>query len=263
MADKSGNGKGGYEKYVNYKWLALAVAAFSLLLLVPLPASMLDVAVEYSAGEKYVLDFFARELFEKPSGEAEQWQVLGVQIMEKSMRQGALGRKAVLRLDQGKLKKLGLAAPEAHLQKFRDLVESMPDDRFYRIMAAGQRLRQEQLSYQQLKPAEREKADKAAWNLKVCVALVAFVVVCFITEAIPLPGVAFCIGLILVFFGVVSREDVASLFWSDAAWFIMGSLMFAAAFVKTGVDKRICLAIFRVLAKRNIKWITAMLILVI
>jgi di/tricarboxylate transporter len=43
----------------------------------------------------------------------------------------------------------------------------------------------------------------------------------------------------------------------------MGSLMFAAAFVKTGVDKRICLLLSRSLAKRSVRWITAIMILVI
>ena len=56
---------------------------------------------------------------------------------------------------------------------------------------------------------------------------------------------------------------MASLYWDDAVWFIMGSLMFAAAFVKTGVDKRICLIIFRSLARPSIGWITFVLILVI
>jgi anion transporter len=43
----------------------------------------------------------------------------------------------------------------------------------------------------------------------------------------------------------------------------MGSLMFAAAFVKTGVDKRICLLIFRYLARPRVTLITGILILVI
>jgi solute carrier family 13 (sodium-dependent dicarboxylate transporter), member 2/3/5 len=51
--------------------------------------------------------------------------------------------------------------------------------------------------------------------------------------------------------------------WSDACWFIMGSLMFSVAFVKTGVDKRICLLLFRKLAKPRVAAITAILILVI
>jgi sodium-dependent dicarboxylate transporter 2/3/5 len=43
----------------------------------------------------------------------------------------------------------------------------------------------------------------------------------------------------------------------------MGSLMFAAAFVKTGVDKRICLLLFRTLARPSVAWVTGMMILVI
>jgi sodium-dependent dicarboxylate transporter 2/3/5 len=43
----------------------------------------------------------------------------------------------------------------------------------------------------------------------------------------------------------------------------MGSLMFAAAFVKTGVDKRICLLLFRSLAKPNVRWVITVMILVI
>jgi anion transporter len=90
-----------------------------------------------------------------------------------------------------------------------------------------------------------------------------FVVGCFLTECIPLPAVAFCIGLILVFTGVLSRSEVAMLYWSDACWFIMGSLMFAAAFVKTGVDKRVCLMMFKRLAVPNVKWITLIFFLII
>ena len=62
-----------YDKYINYKRFAIAAAALVLLLLIPLPDSMRDVAVEYSMGEIYVRDFYTRELFEKPYGDAEQW----------------------------------------------------------------------------------------------------------------------------------------------------------------------------------------------
>jgi anion transporter len=139
----------------------------------------------------------------------------------------------------------------------------MGDEEFQDLMARAHRLRHQQLSYDDLGDSDRVKVDKTAWHIQVCIAMVAFVVICFLTEAIPLPGVAFCIGLILVFSGIVSRRDVAALFWSDACWFIMGSLMFAAAFVKTGVDKRICIFLFRHLARPNVKWITAVMILVI
>ena len=94
-------------------------------------------------------------------------------------------------------------------------------------------------------------------------ALVAFVVGCFLTEALPLPMVAFCIGIFALLAGVVNREAVAGLYWSDATWFIMGSLMFAAAFVKTGVDRRIALMMFGKLKNPSIKMITMVIILII
>ncbi len=53
------------------------------------------------------------------------------------------------------------------------------------------------------------------------------------------------------------------LYWDDAVWFIMGSLMFAAAFVKTGVDKRVCLMMFKKLAVPNAKWITLIFFIII
>lgn len=130
-------------------------------------------------------------------------------------------------------------------------------------MQQARALRIDDLNYTELTPAWQEEVRTAAKHIHVCLAMVAFVVICFTTEAMPLPGVAFCIGLILVFSGIVSRREVASLFWSDACWFIMGSLMFAVAFVKTGVDKRICLMIFRTLAKPSVGWITLIMILVI
>ncbi len=42
-----------------------------------------------------------------------------------------------------------------------------------------------------------------------------------------------------------------------------GSLMFAAAFVKTGVDKRVCLVMFKKLAVPNTKWITLVFFVII
>ena len=93
-------------------------------------------------------------------------------------------------------------------------------------------LRRDKLNFTELTGKDKQSAEKGAWQIKVAIAMVVFVVFCFLTECIPLPGVAFCIGLILVFTGVVSRKDVAMLYWDDACWFIMGSLMFAAALSK-------------------------------
>ena len=263
MADTTTAKPTGYDKYVNYKTLALAVGLFVLLLVIPMPSSMRDVAVEYSAGERAALEFYTQELFGQPFDEVEQWQAMTARVLEKNMRRGALTRSTALRQDLSQLERMGMDVEASHLDQYRALVESMDDEVFLDLMTRAHLFRHEGLSYEMLEGKNADMADESARHIKIAVAMAAFVVVCFLTEAIPLPGVAFCTGLILVFGGIVSREEVASLFWSDACWFIMGSLMFAVAFVKTGVDKRICLLLFQHLARPKVIWVTGILILVI
>jgi solute carrier family 13 (sodium-dependent dicarboxylate transporter), member 2/3/5 len=253
----------GYDRYVNYRTFFVAVGLFALLLALPSPRSMKDVAVEYAAGEEVVLDFYARELFRRPFAEVEQWQALTARVLEKNMRRSILARGTVLAQTSRQVERMGLKPDPSHFEAYRAHIEGMDDATFRDLMQRAFNLRHIDLGYEDLTQAQKARADRSAWHLKVAVAMAAFVVTCFLTEAIPLPGVAFCIGLILVFTGVVSREDVASLMWSDAAWFIMGSLMFSVAFVKTGVDKRICLLLFRRLAKPRVAAVTAILIMVI
>jgi len=253
----------GYDKYVDYKTFSIAVGAFLVIALIPVPDSMVDVAVEYTAGEAQVSELLSQELFHRPFGEIEQWQVLTVRVMDASMRRGALSRRVAQAMDASRIRALGITASQAHIDQFQELIRSMDDESYQALMTRAFRLRYDELSLDDLSERQRERATKAAFQLKICVAMVAFVVICFLTEAIPLPGVAFCVGLILVFFGIVPARSVAETFWSDACWFIMGSLMFAAAFVKTGVDRRICLALFSKLAKPNVKVITAIMICVI
>jgi sodium-dependent dicarboxylate transporter 2/3/5 len=252
-----------YDKYVNYKRFSIAVAAFILPLLLPIPGSMRDVAVEYAVGREVVLDFYTRQLFGVGYADAAQWQSLTARALESCMRQGALSKEAILRRKTSRLAAAAGEAPPEHWRQFRETVEGMTPVACRDLMERAYRLRYDELSYAGLTQDQQRIVDQRAHQIRVCIGLVAFVVICFATEAIPLPGVAFCIGLILVFAGIVGREEVASLFWSDACWFIMGSLMFAAAFVKTGVDKRIRLIIFRSLAKPSVGWVTAVLILVI
>lgn len=263
MAAQSKDKPTGYDKYVSYRTFAIAVGAFALLVLIPTPASMRDVGVEYAMGTKYVQRHFAKELFGRGFGDVEQWQAATVKAMEAIMLQGVLTKPAFLKRDPKALKKSGVAISEKHYAQMQRYLATVSDERFQALMVSGRELRSEKLSYAMLTAEEKEAADKTTRTIKIVVALVAFVVVCFLTECIPLPAVAFCVGLILVFSGIVGRKEVAGLYWSDACWFIMGSLMFAAAFVKTGVDKRICLVLFRALAKPGVGIITFILILVI
>jgi sodium-dependent dicarboxylate transporter 2/3/5 len=61
----------------------------------------------------------------------------------------------------------------------------------------------------------------------------------FVTDALPVPGVALLIPIALVLFQIDTPDDVASSMMSDSVLFIMGSLMIAAVLTKHGLDKRI------------------------
>jgi sodium-dependent dicarboxylate transporter 2/3/5 len=170
---------------------------------------------------------------------------------------GALGKKAFLKRDLKWARSNNISAGKENFTKAMGFIkESVNDAAYLELMQKALTLRKEGLRYETLSADDRKAADKGAWAIKVAMAMAVFVVICFLTECIPLPGVAFCVGLLLVFTGVVSRKEVTMLYWDDAVWFIMGSLMFAAAFVKTGVDKRVCLMMFRKLAVPNVRWIT-------
>ncbi|MBW1699394.1 MAG: DASS family sodium-coupled anion symporter [Deltaproteobacteria bacterium] len=254
----------GYDKYVDWKLFSIPVALFFLILILPTPYGMKDVGTEYQVGPKAVVNHITRALFNQESPDVAQWQLLTAKIMEQNMRMGALSKESFLARNLKWCKKYKIQADAKNLKTARRYItENVADEAFADIMMKSLELRRDRLKYENLSEREKKAADKGAWHIKVAIAMVVFVVFCFLTECIPLPGVAFCVGLILVFTGVVTRSEVAMLYWSDACWFIMGSLMFAAAFVKTGVDKRVCLILFRKLAVPNVRWITMILFVII
>ncbi|BBD08160.1 SLC13 family permease [Desulfovibrio ferrophilus] len=254
----------GYDKYVNWKLFIIPVILFAAILVMPTPDGMKRVGTQYSVGPKIVVDFICNELFQQNSSDVEQWQMVTAQMMERNMRMGALTQDRFLKRNAKWCKKYKIQASSTNVDRAKEFVKStMSPEQFNSIMKASFDLRIKKLKYDELKGSDKKSADKGAWHIKVAIAMVVFVVFCFMTECIPLPGVAFCIGLILVFTGVVTRKQVAMYYWSDACWFIMGSLMFAAAFVKTGVDKRMCMMMFKKLAVPNVRWITLIFFLII
>ena len=254
----------GYDKFVNWKVFFLPVLLFILVLLMPTPEGMKDVGTEYTIGPKAVKSFVIRSLFNCDTPNAAQWQLLTAQIMEENLRMGALNKARFLKRDLKWCEKQGIPVDADNLKKGRTFIESRISDEGYQtVMQDAMSLRSSGLTYDDLSPEDKKTADVGGWHIKVSVAMGVFVVLCFLTECIPLPGVAFCVGLIVVFTGVVGNDEVAMLYWSDACWFIMGSLMFAVAFVKTGVDKRVCMIMFRKLAVPNVRWITLVFFLVI
>jgi hypothetical protein len=66
MSNTTTSKASAYDKYIDYRRFAIAVALFAGILMIPIPRSMLDVAVEYQMGETYVLDYYSQELFGKP-----------------------------------------------------------------------------------------------------------------------------------------------------------------------------------------------------
>ncbi len=254
----------GYDKYVDWKMFIFPVVLLFAILILPTPHGMKDVGMEYKVGPGAVINSITKELFDTPGTDAAQWQMISARIMERNMRMGALTRDRYLKRDVRWCKNYKISVDEKNFKLAHDYVKNhINDQKFTGLMARAMTLRKEGLIYEELTGAEKKTADKGAWHIKVAIAMGVFVVLCFLTECIPLPGVAFCMGLILVFTGVTTRKDVAMLYWSDACWFIMGSLMFAAAFVKTGVDKRVCLMMFRKLAVPNVKWITLIVFVII
>jgi sodium-dependent dicarboxylate transporter 2/3/5 len=254
----------GYDKYVDWKMFSIPVALFFILLLIPTPYGMKDVGTEYRIGPKAVTEQITQTLFGSSQADVEQWQLLTATIMERNMNMGALTRDRYLKRNLKWCKKNKIEANGANFQRAREFIDTkLTDEAYNSLMKEAMTLRKEGLKYETLSAKDKVEADKGAWHIKVAIAMGTFVVLCFLTECIPLPGVAFCIGLILVFTGVTSRKQVAMLYWDDACWFIMGSLMFAAAFVKTGVDKRVCLMMFRKLAVPNVRWITLIFFIII
>ena len=253
-----------YDKYINWKLFIIPVILFAALIAMPTPYGMKDVATEYKVSPQAVRDMLAREMFGRGDVELEQWQMLTVRIMEKRMTMGALSLKQYLASNAKWCRKNGVSADARNLEKALQHVEAQyTPEAFQALMKKAFDLRKTDLKYEELADSQKSAADGGAWQIKVSIAVTVFVVICFLTECIPLPAVAFCIGLLFVFTGVVNQEEVSMLYWSDACWFIMGSLMFAAAFVKTGVDKRMCLLMFRKLAVPNVKWITLIFFLII
>ncbi len=253
----------GYDKFIDWRLFALPVGVLVLLLFIPTPKSMLDVGVEYALGPKHVQTFLAKELFDAETMELSQWQIQMVRMMETSIQKSSFSRGSFVQRSEKWCETNNIPTTKEHLEQVKAFTEQMTPERFRSLTDRAYQLRTQTLSFDNLNEKEKAKAVKAGFHVKMAVGIVIFVVLCFMTEAIPLPMVAFSIGIIALLSGIVSRETVAGLYWSDATWFIMGSLMFATAFVKTGVDKRIAMMMFGRLKNPDIKRVTLIIVCII
>ncbi len=82
-------------------------------------------------------------------------------------------------------------------------------------------------------------------------ALLAFLVISFITEAFPLGAAIGIIYAWIVFAGVVEPSKAAKLFANDVNWFLLGALMIAAVLVKYKIHKRVLVIILRIFGTKT------------
>ncbi len=89
--------------------------------------------------------------------------------------------------------------------------------------------------------------------------IVVIAIFLIIFEPIPLPAIAFIVLILEVLFSIASPNDAAKSFFSDAVFFIMGSLMLAVAIVSQGLDKRLALGIVRITGNKTWKLVLGFL----
>ncbi len=82
-------------------------------------------------------------------------------------------------------------------------------------------------------------------------ALLAALVVIFITEALPIGTTVGIVYAWIVFFGILPENEAAKLFSHDAVWFLVGALMIAQALVKYAIHKRILILIMKVVGSKT------------
>lgn len=85
---------------------------------------------------------------------------------------------------------------------------------------------------------------------KYAIALWVFIIICFLTEAVPLPVTAMIIGSYQVVTGINSFQEVPRTFMDDAVVFIMGVLMLGAMLVKYNIHNKVALYMFKISGTR-------------
>ncbi|MFQ6098479.1 MAG: SLC13 family permease, partial [Armatimonadota bacterium] len=97
-----------------------------------------------------------------------------------------------------------------------------------------------------VRPSPEEPAVVLSEDGRRILAITITATILFIAEPVPLPAVALLIAVAqVVFVGSASATSVARSFMSDSVFFIMGSLMLAAAMVRQRIEPRIALSILR------------------
>ena len=83
--------------------------------------------------------------------------------------------------------------------------------------------------------------------------IVVIAIFLIIFEPVPLPAIAFIVLILEVVFSIATPNEAAKSFFSDAVFFIMGSLMLAVAIVSQGLDTRLALGIIKLTGSKTWK----------
>jgi len=82
-------------------------------------------------------------------------------------------------------------------------------------------------------------------------ALLAALVVIFMTEALPIGTTVGIVYAWMVFFNILQGKEAAQVFSHDAAWFLVGALMIAQVLVKYQIHNRILLLIMKIVGSKT------------
>ena len=80
-------------------------------------------------------------------------------------------------------------------------------------------------------------------DAKYALGLLVIVVICFMTESIPLVATAFFIGAYQVLLGIRTFHEVPKTYMHDSIFFVLGALMMATVLVKYDIHHRVAVAI--------------------
>ncbi|MCB2200648.1 DASS family sodium-coupled anion symporter [bacterium] len=243
--------------------LGIGAVLFVIVLLLPITSSMRQVAVRFTVAEDIARTALADSLFSRPTSQLDKPEETVLELIILYAGEGRSDVDAFLALDGTEWKDAGISRPDPIIGQALAILDTLSTERLSSLIQSTRSLELGRGIEQQLDADQQREVDRGTRNIRLGTALVVFVVFCFIFEAMPFPAVAFTIGLVSVFGGLVNPREIASMFWSDATWFIMGSLMLATALVKTGLDKRISLLFFGILRKPTVPTVTGMLVLVI
>ncbi len=81
--------------------------------------------------------------------------------------------------------------------------------------------------------------ESVAWQMKLCVALLFTIALCWGTECISLATTNVLIGVLLYLYYILPINAISQAYMKDAVFFIAGVLILAAAVGVTGLDRRI------------------------